>query len=828
MRRDRNRLRNSIGWRERLARLRGSPVVFDLERFDEPLDGIARLERDVASRSDMEISDDARRLRAEVSAGTPVSDVRGRLFALARDAAVRSLGQRPFDEQMLAALALSEGAIVEMQTGEGKTLAGAMAAAIAALAGHGVHVLTFNDYLARRDAEWMGPLYRALGLSVGFVQQDMLAAERRAAYAADVTYVTAREAGFDRLRDLRAMTMGARVHRGFGAAVVDEADSLMIDEARVPLVVAGGERADGSRARDVAALVASLSPGVHFDTDEYARDVELTEAGIEAVEHAFGGGALHEVANAGLLAQVNCALHARVLLHRDVDYMVRSGRIELVDEFTGRVVEDRRWPDGLHEALEAKEGLSAPTGGRILSSMTLQRFLATYPQLAGMTGTALDAAEELFETYRTPTVVVPTHSPVIRVDHQDLVFTDREAKERAVIGAILQAHGSGRPVLVGTRTIAESERLAACLRAAALSCDVLNARHDAEEAEIVARAGAIGAITIATNMAGRGTDIRLGGPGERDRLHVAALGGLFVIGTNRHDSRRIDRQLRGRAGRQGDPGESRFFVSLEDDLLVRFGSGIISVAIGRAACDVAAEGERPLESKAAHRQIAQVQRVIEGQDREIRGTLRQYASVVDRQFDAFSRRRLALVEGDGAGVWRRAEAGRAALVRAVGEPAVDEAERRVTLAHMDRLWSDHLEFCADLREGVHLVRLGGQDPLARYVNDATNAFGEIERAVESAVLASLDHVAVRARTPDGPMGQGAASLDLSQAGPDVPAATWTYLVNDDPFKDQVALRLVGAGGATMAMYAAAVLWPLLIGWGLVNRLWPGRARRRPP
>jgi preprotein translocase subunit SecA len=828
-----HRLRNPVAWRERLARLRGSPVVFDLDRFDEPLDHIARIERDVASRCDRDLCDEVLHMRAAVSAGTSIADVRCRFFAVAREAALRALGPRPFDEQVLAALALGEGAIVEMQTGEGKTLAGAMAAALVALPGSGVHVLTFNDYLARRDANWMRPLYRALGLSVAFVEQGMAERERRSAYAADVTYVTAREAGFDRLRDLRAATTAAQVHRGFYAAVVDEADSLMIDEARVPLVLAGTERADASRAGPCADLVAGLTPGVHFDMDEYARDVELTDAGIDHLERVLGCGTLHDSENAALLSQVNCALHARALLHRDVDYLVRDGRIELVDEFTGRVVDDRRWPDGLHAALEAKEGLGAGAGGRILSSMTLQRFLRTYRRLAGMTGTARDAAEELHETYGTPTVIVPTHRPMIRVDRPDLIFRSRDAKEQAVLQAIVQAHRSGRPVLVGTRTIAESERLAALLKAAGLSCDVLNAQRDAEEAGIVARAGAIGAITIATNMAGRGTDIRLGGPGEHHRDEVVALGGLLVIGTNRHDSRRVDRQLRGRAGRQGDPGESRFYVSLEDDLLVRFGSGLLAIGWERRAGarredrgaatrtprqDRLASLDAPIDAPLAHREIAQVQRVIEGQDREIRRTLGEYAAVIDRQFDVVCARRLEVMQGTAVGIWRRAPGRREALVAAASPAAVDDAERLITLAHLDRLWGEHLAFCADLREGLHLVRLGGQDPLTRFTLDVVQAFAGFEAAVEAAVLASLDQVVV-----------GGNTLDLSRTGLEVPAATWTYLVNDDPFRDQVALRLMGTGGATIAMYAAAVLGPLLLGWGIVNRLRRGRqARRAPP
>jgi preprotein translocase subunit SecA len=488
-----------------------------------------------------------------------------------REAAQRTLGLRPRDVQVVAALALSRGKVVEMLTGEGKTLAAVIPAFLNALAGKGVHVLTFNDYLARRDAEWMGPIYRLLGLSVGYIQGGMARAERQRAYLADVTYVTAKEAGFDHLRDLLANEPQDLVHRPFHFALVDEADSLLVDEARVPLVIAGSALRGSSSAERLAALVTSLEPSRHFDTDEYGRNVELTEAGLLRVEEELGCGNLLAEENYALLTELNCALHARVLLRRDVDYIVRSGRIELVDEFTGRVVADRHWPDGLQAALEAKEGLPRRPDGRILGSITLQHFLGTYPRLCGMTGTAQDAARELEEFYGLRVVVVPPHRPVARVDHPDVVFTHKEAKEKALVEEIGRTHAAERPVLVGTLTIEESERLASRLQSAGVPCDVLNARNDAREAEIVAPAGALGAVTISTNMAGRGTDIRLGGPDGADRERVDELGGLYVIGTSRHESHRVDLQLRGRAGRQGDAGESRFFVSLEDDLLVRYG-----------------------------------------------------------------------------------------------------------------------------------------------------------------------------------------------------------------------------------------------------------------
>jgi preprotein translocase subunit SecA len=654
-----------------------------------------------------------------------------------------------------------------------------------------------------------------LGLSVGFVQEGMNADERRRAYASDITYVTAKEAGFDHLRDLLAMDAADVVHRGFHFALVDEADSLLIDEARVPLVIAGHVGREMSAAPRLAAVVASLSAGLHFDTDEYGRDVELTEAGIEHVEQALACGSLHDERNIVLLTQLNCALHARVLLRSDVDYIVRDGRIQIVDEFTGRVVTDRHWPDGLQAALEAKEGLEQRPDGRILGSMTLQRFLRGYHRLCGMTGTAADAATELCAFYGVEVLVVPTHRPMIRVDHPDIVFTNREAKEAAVVAEISHAHESGRPVLVGTLTVEESERLAERLCSAGIVCEVLNAKNDEQEARIVARAGAFGAVTISTNMAGRGTDITLGGEDETSHERVTALGGLYVIGTNRHESRRVDLQLRGRAGRQGDPGESRFFLSLEDDLLVRY--GIQNLLRGRF---VPRSSDQPTEDPVVCEEIARAQRIIEGQNFEIRKTLSRYSSVIEDQHRVLIERRQALLHGDEVpDAWKNAAPERyAALVASSGEDEVERAERAVTLFHIDRVWREHLAYCADLREGIHLVSLGGMDPLSRFTTDVMTAFRSVEERIDTAVFETLPLATV-----------GAAGLDLGAAGIKGPSSTWTYLVNDDPFRNQILLKLIGPGGTTIAIYSSALLGPLFLLWGVVERfLRKGRGRRTDP
>ena len=432
-------VRNSVGWRDRLAQLRGSSVLLDLSRYDAALGEIDALGVELAQLTEPELRARARRGREAAAAGRPLAALRSELYALARELSRHLLGMRPFDVQIVAALAMDEGAIAEMQTGEGKTLAAVMPAAFNALAGRGVHVLTFNDYLARRDAEWMAPVYQGLGLSVAFVQQGMARADRQLAYRADVTYVTAKEAGFDYLRDHLVRNVSERVHRPFHMALVDEADSILIDEARAPLVVAGAVSRTHPTSHRIAELTAGLTPGVHFDTDEYGRDVELTEAGIDYVERTVGCGNLHDETNLALLTDVNCALHARVLLRRDVDYLVRDGRIGVIDEHTGRVVADRHWPDGLQAALEAKEGLAARPDGRILGSITLQHFLRSYPRLCGMTGTARAAAAELDETYGRRVVVIPTHRPLIRVDQPDLIYANRAVKERAVVAEVIAA-----------------------------------------------------------------------------------------------------------------------------------------------------------------------------------------------------------------------------------------------------------------------------------------------------------------------------------------------------------------------------------------------------
>ena len=624
----------------------------------------------------------------------------------------RVLGLEMFDVQLQGALAMASGKIAEMQTGEGKTLAAVPAAVWYARAGRGVHVMTVNDYLARRDSAWMGGIYQFLGLSVGCIQQEMSAEERRRAYACDVTYATGNEIGFDLLRDGLALRASGQVHRPFAAALIDEADSILIDEARIPLVIAGGKLDQEPLAVRVDRLTRFFRIGNEYTLDEYGRNIALTDAGIRAVETAFGCSNLFAEENLALLTAVQDSIHAHALLRRDVDYLVKDGAIESVDEFKGRIAQNRRWPAGLHTAIEAKESVALKKQGRVLGSITLENLIALYPQVCGMTGTAATQAEEFRAVYGLDVEVIPANRPVIRIDHPDIIFPGKWEKEQAVIEEIRAVHATGRPVLIGTRSVEESERLSQRLRG--IVHQVLNARHEEHEAQVIARAGELGAVTVSTNMAGRGTDIKLG-------EGVAELGGLHVIGTNRHESRRIDNQLRGRAGRQGDPGSSRFFVSFQDDLFAKYSVGMERL-------------EHDPES---------LQRTVEGQNLEIRQFLRKYEGVVEGQRQSIRRRRQDILTG--------------------AAPCGSETGRLVTLATIDDLWSEYLAAITDLREGVQWLSWGGREPLHEYLRSVDSLFQQLQTRIDEEIPKRLAEAE-------------AGAIDPSERG-----ATWTYLTTDQPF-----------------------------------------------
>lgn len=626
----------------------------------------------------------ARLSDAEITAAASHTDDQLKWFALAATAAARVLGQEMYDVQLRGALALARGSIAEMQTGEGKTLAAVPAISWLARERKGVHVMTVNDYLARRDAAWMGSIYRMLGLTVAHVQQGTAPVDRRAAYRADITYATQNEIGFDFLRDRLAMRLEDQVHRDFHAAVIDEADSILIDEARVPLVIAGGDSTDRALAHVADRIVRELFAGEHYTIDIGAHNVALTDAGIHVVETALRCGNLFDDCNLAAHTAVQDALHAHALLKRDVDYIVKNGAIEMVDEFKGRIALERRWPAGLHTAVETKEGVTAKSQGQILGQITLQHLVGLYPMICGMTGTASTQSLEFAKVYGLNVEEIPTNLPVIRGDQADLVFPTKAEKEAAVIAEIRRAHASGQPVLVGTASVADSERLSAMLPD--VPHEVLNARNDEREAAIVAQAGQRGAITISTNMAGRGTDIRLGDG-------IAAIGGLYVIGTNKHESRRIDNQLRGRAGRQGDPGSSRFFVSLEDDL-------------ARKYAELAERWANDPDT---------VQRMIEGQHLNTRIFLHGYEVPLEGQRNKIHTYRQEILEN--------------------GMP---DREKRITLRTVDDLWADHLASVSEYRSRIQWVTWGGRDPHREYLLKIDEWFRDLEAELPAEIARRVE------------------------------------------------------------------------------------------
>jgi preprotein translocase subunit SecA len=632
--------------------------------------------------------------------------------------------------------------------------------------------------------------------------------DRKLAYACDVTYVTAKEAGFDYLRGFLCLDPGELVHRPFHFAIVDEADSILIDEARVPLVIAGDLGETGPGLARLARLVCELRPGIDYDTDEYGRNVNLTELGSQRAEESLRIDNLYAPENLTLLAAIRNALHAEVLLRRDVDYIVRRGRIELVDELTGRVADKRQWPDGLQAAIEAKEGLQLQPEGRVLGSVTVQHFLHSYPRLCGMTATAQPAAEEFQEFYGLNVTVIPTNEPCIRVDHPDLIFSHQEAKRAALIAEIQKVHGTGRPVLVGTASVAESDQLAGELRRIGVQCQVLNAKNDELEAQIVAEAGALGGVTISTNMAGRGTDVRLGGRCEASREAVVALGGLYVIGTNRHESRRVDDQLRGRAGRQGDPGSSRFFVSLEDDLIQRFGIRDLIPP----GCLPARQGG-PIDDRVLKREIARAQRIIDGQSFDTRKTLWKYSNIIElqRRFIQDWRQEILFGRMETELLAQRCLDRYQQISSMVGETVLKGIERRLSLLSIDRCWSDYLAEIARIRDGIHLVSLGGKEPLDEFHNQAREAFAELLERIDREIVATFESVEI---TKDG--------VDWEAEGLLGPSSTWTYLVTDKPFVTGPLAVL-----ANRASIGAPLAWlyaPLWIAWMAFRRWQMGRER----
>ena len=699
-------------------------------------------------------------------------------LAIAREAADRTTGLRPFDVQLLGAVRMMAGDVIEMATGEGKTLAGAIAAAGYALGGRNVHVVTINDYLARRDAEWMGPIIEALGLTVGWITADSTPAQRRAAYTCDVTYASVNEIGFDVLRDQLVTDTADLVSPNPDVALIDEADSVLVDEALVPLVLAGTTHRETPRL-EVVELVGRLTAGQDYDTDDDNRNVHLTESGAQKIEKALGGIDLYSEEHVtSTLTEVNVALHAHVLLQRDVHYIVRDGAVQLINASRGRIATLQRWPDGLQAAVEAKEGIETTETGEVLDTITVQALINRYPTVCGMTGTALAAGEQLRQFYSLSVSPIPPNTPNIRQDEPDRVYVSAAAKNDAIVDHIIDAHTTGQPILVGTHDVAESEDLCARLLRRGVPAVVLNAKNDEEEAHVIAEAGKLAAVTVSTQMAGRGTDIRLGGSEatEADKDAVAALGGLHVVGTGRHRTERLDNQLRGRAGRQGDPGSSVFFSSWEDD--------VVTAHVEPAKLPMECDDTGRITSVKAAGLLDHAQRVAEGRLLDVHANTWRYNQLTAQQRSILVERRNTLLSTTAARDELRELAPEryGELAEHLSDDDLVEICRQIMLYHLDRGWADHLAYLADMRESIHLRALGRQNPLDEFHRLAVDAFAHLAADAIEASQQTFE----TANLLDGDAG-----LDLTKLAR--PTSTWTYMVHDNPLREDAmsALSLPG-------------------------------------
>ncbi len=822
-------------------RVFGSANERYVKRLQPLVDAINDLEPETEKLSDEALRARTVEFRKELAEGRTLDDLLAPAFATVREAAKRTLGQRHFDVQLMGGIALHRGQIAEMKTGEGKTLVATLAVYLNALPGRGVHVVTVNDYLARRDAEWMGQIYRFLGLSVGCIVHDLSDEQRREAYAADVTYGTNNELGFDYLRDNMKFRLDQMAHRPFHYAIVDEVDSILVDEARTPLIISGPAEDSSELYRRADALIPKLADD-DFEKDEKVRAVTLTDKGADTMERLLAeaglltAGSLYDIHNITLVHHANQALRAHKLFRRDVDYIVKEGKIVIIDEFTGRAMEGRRYSDGLHQALEAKEGVDVQTENQTLASITFQNYFRLYPKLAGMTGTAMTEASEFAEIYKLEVIEIPTNVPCVRIDHEDEIYRTAREKYESVINLIAECHARRQPVLVGTVSIEKSEHLAELLKKRKIPHNVLNARYHEQEAYIIAQAGMPGGVTIATNMAGRGTDIQLGGnydmrvkqelsavtdEAERKKraaeiaAEIAAAkeivikgGGLFVIGTERHESRRIDNQLRGRSGRQGDPGASRFYLSLEDDLMRIFGGERVDSALQRLGIQ---EGEaiiHPWISKL----LEKSQEKVEARNFEIRKTLLKFDDVMNDQRKVIYEQRKEIMSAEdvsdvvtdmrhaviaemigrcipekaypeqwdvhalheealrvlgldlpvaewakeegiadqeiGTRVLEASDNTMAAKAAQYGPHIMRMAEKSLLLQLLDQTWKDHLLSLDHLRQGINLRAYGQRDPLNEYKREAFRLFEAMLSRLRETVTGVLSHLEVRMGAPE--------------------------------------------------------------------------------
>ncbi len=809
-----------------IGKIFGTRNERELKRVAPLVERINQLEPEFAALSDGDFPARTAIFRDRLSRGDTLDDLLPEAFAACREASRRTLGMRHFDAQLVGGIFLHQGRIAEMKTGEGKTLVATLPVYLNALTGKGTHLVTVNDYLARRDSEWMGPVYRFLGLTTGVIQHDMGDAERQAAYRADVTYGTNNEYGFDFLRDNMKFRLEDMVQRELHYAIVDEVDSILVDEARTPLIISGPAEDATDLYRAISLEIPRLRAEQHYTVDEKARTVMLTDAGVERIEKILKVDNLYDPGHIEVNHHVQQALRAHVLFKRDVEYVVKDDQVIIVDEFTGRLMPGRRYSDGLHQALEAKEGVKIESENQTLASITFQNYFRMYGKLSGMTGTADTEAAEFRKIYNLEVTVIPTHRPMVRIDNPDVIYRTRNEKYSAVVEEIADCHRRGQPVLVGTTSIENSELLSRLLKREGIPHHVLNAKHHQREAEIISQAGRKGAVTIATNMAGRGTDIVLGGNPEflaRARIaaeperaeallselratcaaeheQVVAAGGLHILGTERHESRRIDNQLRGRSGRQGDPGSSRFFLSLEDDLLRIFGSDRISGMMEKLGMS---EGQ-PIEHGLVSRAIENAQKKVEAHNFDIRKHLLEYDDVMNKQREVvYGQRREILASTDISDMVRemsvelvedlvaewipeRADreewnldevAGRlqylfgvafppalrggtreeiaealpalvaerfAAKEAQLGAPLMRHLERGFLLQILDAQWKDHLYAMDQLRQGIGLRGYGQRDPLSEYKMEGFSMFAEMMDRVKEECVRTLALVQVAA------------------------------------------------------------------------------------
>ncbi len=753
-----------------LTKIFGDANETYLRKLQPVVEKINALEKEYERFSEEQLKEKTQVLKNNVTQQGYVTlgEVLPEAFAQVREAAKRTLNQRHFDVQLIGGIVLHQGKIAEMKTGEGKTLTATLPLYLNALEGKGCHLVTVNDYLAKRDAVWMGQIYHALGMSVGCItheaaylydpsakkdiERDTLGGfkvvedflrpvSRKEAYDADITYGTNNEFGFDYLRDNMVYDLSQQVQRGFNFAIVDEVDSILIDEARTPLIISAPDTESSKWYLDFARIIPGLDPKTDYEIDEKMRAVTLTEAGINKIEKILGAGNIYEEKGIKYLHHLEQALRAEVLFKKDRHYVVKDGQVIIVDEFTGRLMPGRRWSGGLHQAVEAKEGVKVQPESLTLASITFQNYFRMYKKLGGMTGTAATSAEEFDKVYKLDVAIVPTNRSMIRQDLPDRVHKNSEGKFRAIVREIRERHEKGQPVLVGTTSIAKNEYLGKLLEKEGVPHQILNAKHHEREGAIIAQAGKPGAVTIATNMAGRGVDIILGGnpqlPEEAEK--VIAKGGLHVIGTERHEARRIDNQLRGRSGRQGDPGSSQFFLSLEDDLMRIFGGEKISSLMSMFKIPE----DEPIEAGLVSKAIEEAQSKIEGFNFDLRKHLLDYDDVLNKHREVIYKKRSRFLEIENwkleVGNWLKSDEEKKLLepkAKELGD-SFNQVSKFVALRTLDMLWMNHLEEMEALRDSVRLRAYGQQDPLVEYKNEGHKMFQNLLKMIESNIVQML-------------------------------------------------------------------------------------------